>query len=69
MTLSLKQFDVKCMGGEVLLLIIFFSPWVESLFIYKPMRLYVEGAPLSEYKTVRLYEHEYGNSIYHSNCI
>ena len=45
MTFYLKYFDMKCMGGEVLLLIILFSSWVESLFTYKPMCLYVKGAP------------------------
>ena len=59
-TFYLKCFDVKCMGGEVLLLIILFSPWVGSLFTYKLMRLYVEGAPISEYKPMRLYACEYG---------
>ena len=44
----------------MLLLIIFFSPWVESLFTHKPTRLYVEGAPISEYKLVCLYAREYG---------
>ena len=31
-----------------------------SLFTYKPMCLYMAGAPTSEYKPVRLYAREYG---------
>ena len=46
----------------MLLLIIFFSPWIESLFTYKPMCLYVEGAPISEYKPACLYGRDYGIS-------
>ena len=43
--LSLKCFHVRCTGVEVLLLVIFCSPWVDSLFTYKPTRIhaYVEG--------------------------
>ena len=47
----------------MLLLVIFSSPWVESLFTCKPMCLYVEGAPISEYKPVCFYACEYGNHL------
>ena len=47
-------------GVEVLLRIIYFSPWVESLFTYKLMRLYVEGALISEYKPMCLFLCEHG---------
>ena len=62
MTLSLNCSYMRYMyvGVEVLLLIIFLSPRVRNLFTYKPMRQYVEGARILEYKPVRFYAREYG---------
>ena len=43
-----------------MLRILFFSLWVRNMFTNKPMRLYVEGALISDHKPVCFYACEYG---------